>query len=79
MRLRQFPPDVIRDVVVRFVERVPDEVFNAHNSAFATFVATKNLGDDKIDETILRALSIELWLPFYRQPPGLEPGPHSYM
>jgi hypothetical protein len=30
MQLRQFPPDVVRDVVVRFVKSVPDEVFYAH-------------------------------------------------
>ena len=30
MQLRQCPPDVIRDVVVRFVERVLYEIFYAH-------------------------------------------------
>ena len=30
VQLRQFPPDVVRDVVVRFVERVADEVLDRH-------------------------------------------------
>src|SRR6185503_18209991 len=34
MQLRQFPPDVISDVVVWFVVCFTNEIFHAHNSRF---------------------------------------------
>jgi hypothetical protein len=52
MQLRQLAPDVVRDVVVRFVESVLSEILYTHkrNSEAAT---------TRFDET--RALPIELW------------------
>ena len=32
MQLRQFAPDVVRDVVIRFVERILNEILYAHTN-----------------------------------------------